>query len=466
MDKPVSVLLTDLYQLTMLQAYWHGAMNGPAVFEFFVRALPAPRNFLLAAGLEQALDYLATLAFDDEELACLAAQGRFDPAFLDSLRGLRFTGEVDAVPEGTAVFAGEPLLRIRAPLREAQLVESRLVNLLQFQTMVASKAVRTVLVARGKRLVDFGMRRAHGAEAALLSARASYLAGFDGTATVAAGVRFGIPLFGTMAHSFVQAHASEAEAFAAYARAFPGHTTWLIDTWDVEAAATLAARLAALLRREAGIRIEAVRIDSGDLGQYARQVRAILDAGQCGDIGIFASGNLDEYQVEALERGGAPIVGYGVGTRMNTSADAPYLDCAYKLVDYAGRPTCKLSVGKASWPGAKQVFRRSGPRGEMQADLIGLEDEQDVGAPLLQPVMRNGRLLAPLPGLEAIRARVRDQLAALPPALCALAPAEPYPVTIAASLEALARQVQAQRRAASLAAGGPQTQDGGPPAHA
>lgn len=453
MEKPGTAMLTDLYELTMLQAYHRSGMDGMAVFEFFVRALPAQRNFLLAAGLQQVLGYLSALAFSDDDIAWLRALGRFDNGFLDTLRGLRFTGDVDAVPEGTAVFANEPLLRIRAPLREAQLVESRLVNLLQFQTMVASKAVRSVLAARGKRLVDFGMRRAHGAEAALLSARASYLAGFDGTATVAAGACFGIPLFGTMAHSFIQAHASEAEAFEAYARAFPAQATLLIDTYDVDAAAALVAGLAPRLRED-GIRIDAVRIDSGELGATARRVRALLDAGGCPDVGIFASGNLDEYRVEALERSGAPIKGYGVGTRMNVSADAPFLDCAYKLVDYAGRPTCKLSPGKASWPGAKQVFRRFGGRGAMEADRIGLEGEQDFGAPLLQPVMRGGQALGAPPTLDEIRARVRVQLDALPPALLSLSPAKPYPVAISADLQALAQQVEARRRAGPEAAHG------------
>jgi nicotinate phosphoribosyltransferase len=444
MEPSAPVLLTDLYALTMLQCYHRSGMNEPAVFEFFVRALPPGRNFLVAAGLEHALDHLSTLAFDDASLGFLAGQGRFEPAFLDSLRGLRFTGDVDAVPEGTIVFASEPLLRVRAPLREAQLVESRLVNLLQFQTMVASKAVRTVLAAPGKRLVDFGMRRAHGAEAALLSARASYLAGFDGSATVAAGAAFGIPLFGTMAHSFVQAHATEADAFAAYLQAFPAHATLLIDTYDIDNAAALVAQLC-----RGGAPVEAVRIDSGDLGDNARRVRAILDQAGCPQVAIFASGNLDEYAVAALEAQGAPIQGYGVGTRMNTSADHPFLDCAYKLVDYAGRPCSKLSAGKATWPGAKQVFRRHGPRGEMRSDVVALDGEQDSGTALLEPAMRAGQRLEAPPALSAIRTRLRGQLDQLPPALRWLEPASPYPVTVSAALEALARQVAALALAAN-----------------
>lgn len=442
MERAASVLLTDLYELTMLQAYHRSGMRGTAVFEFFVRRLPTARNFLVTAGLAQVLDYLETLAFDADALEQLRALGRFDDDFLQALAGLRFSGDVDALPEGTLVFAGEPLLRIRAPLPEAQLVESRLVNLLHFQTMVASKAVRCALAGRGKRLVDFGMRRAHGAEAALLSARASWLAGFDGTATVEAGVRFGIPVFGTMAHSFVQAYASEEQAFEAYARAFPAHVTWLIDTYDLEAAAEIAARLAPRLARE-GVQVDAVRIDSGDLGEGARRARAILDAGGCREVGIFASGNLDEYQVELLVRAQAPIQGYGIGTRMNTSADFPYLDCGYKLVDYAGRPCLKLSPGKATLPGAKQVYRRYGARGQMEADIIGLDGEQDCGVALLQPAMRGGRRLAALPALAESRALVRSQLDALPVALHSLEPAAPYPVSVSNALDALARQARA-----------------------
>jgi nicotinate phosphoribosyltransferase len=442
MERAASALLTDLYELTMLQSYHLRGMRGTAVFEFFVRELPPERRFLVAAGLEQALDYLETLAFDTADLEQLSALGRFDPGFLAALADFRFTGDVDAMPEGTVVFANEPLLRIRAPLPQAQFVESRLVNLLHFQSMVASKAVRSRLAARGKRLVDFGMRRAHGAEAALLSARASWLAGFDGTATVEAGIRFGIPVFGTMAHSFVQAHDSEERAFEAYARAFPGHVTLLIDTYSINAAARTVARIAPRLRAE-GMHIEAVRIDSGDLLEGARQVRAILDGAGCRDIGIFASGNLDEYRIDALERAGAPIQGYGVGTRMNTSADCPYLDCAYKLVQYAGRPTLKLSAGKETWPGAKQVYRRTGPRGRIEDDRIALDGEQDCGMPLLRPAMRGGRRVAPAPSLLDSRTLLVGQRSALAAALLALEPGEPFPVVVSAGLDELRRQVEA-----------------------
>ena len=330
-----SALLTDLYQLTMLQAYHDEGMNDTAVFEFFVRKLPAARNFFMAAGLEQALDFLAELRFEADELDWLARCGRFRTDFVASLADLRFTGAIDAMPEGTLFFPDEPILRVVAPMREAQLVETRLINLLQFQTLVASKAARSRLAAPGRLLVDFGLRRTHGAEAGLLAARASYIAGFDGTSNVLAGALWDEPIFGTMAHSYVQAHDSELAAFERFAASHPRSTTLLIDTYDTEQAARDLLPLAARMER-AGTPIQAVRLDSGDLGEHARQVRAILDDGGARGIRIFASGNLDEYELHKLVAGGAPIDGFGVGTRMNTSADRPYLDCAYKLQEYAG----------------------------------------------------------------------------------------------------------------------------------
>ncbi|RYE71913.1 MAG: nicotinate phosphoribosyltransferase, partial [Oxalobacteraceae bacterium] len=271
-------LLTDLYEITMLQGYFLQQMNRPTVFEFYVRHLPAERNFLIAAGLAQVVDYLAALRFDEEDLTWLRQCGRFDESFVQSLAGFCFTGDLDAVPEGTVVFADEPLLRISAPLREAQFIESRLVNLMHYQTLVASKAARSVMAAQGRTLIDFGLRRAHGAEAALLSARASHIAGFDSTATVLAAALFGIPVAGTMAHSFVQVHDFESDAFAAFAHAFPDNATLLIDTYDTEAAARMVVPLAKWLREEEQIRVKAVRIDSGDLAALACSVRSILDA--------------------------------------------------------------------------------------------------------------------------------------------------------------------------------------------
>lgn len=436
-----SPLLTDFYELTMLQTYFSRGMNDTAVFEFSVRQLPAGRNFLIAAGLAQVVDYLEQLLFDHDDLAWLSASGRFDPAFVASLIDFRFSGAVDALPEGTVFFADEPLLRISAPLREAQFIESRVMNLLHYQSLVASKAARSVLAAQGRRLIDFGLRRAHGAEAAVLSARASYIAGFDGSATTIAAPLFGIPVFGTMAHSFVQAHDYETDAFAAFAHAFPHDATLLIDTYDTEAAAQQVVRLAQWLQEEEGIQIKAVRIDSGDLDAVARRVRQILDAGDCSRIGIFASGNLDEYALQALVNNGAPIDGFGIGTRMNTSADAPYLDCTYKLVDYAGQACRKRSSGKAMWPGCKQVLRHVDAHGVMRGDVLTLQGDDLAGAPLLQPVMRSGRLLAPLPSLADSRAYAQAQLASLPPALHALGAAAPYPVAVSEALRQLAQRV-------------------------
>jgi nicotinate phosphoribosyltransferase len=439
-EEASSVLLTDLYQLTMLQAYHDQGMNETAVFEFFVRKLPEQRNFLMAAGLEQALDFLEHLRFDDAELDWLRQCGRFRRGFVDSLADLRFTGSVWAMAEGTVCFPDEPLLCVEAPLREAQLVESRLINLLQFQTLVASKAARVRLATGAGLLVDFGLRRAHGAEAGLLSARASYLAGFDGTATVQAGRRWNIPLFGTMAHSFIQAHGREMEAFEHFARSHPQATTLLIDTYDTEAAAEALVPLARRLEAE-GIRVNAVRIDSGDLGEHARRVRAILDAAGLREVRIFASGNLDEYAIGALRQAGAPIDGFGVGTRMNTSADQPYLDCAYKLQEYAGVARRKRSEGKATWPGRKQVFRRLDAKGHLAGDTLGLAGETLAGQPLLAPVMRDGRRLASSPSLAEARAHAQAQLESLPPALRRIDPAAGYEVLVSTALRDLAAEV-------------------------
>lgn len=439
-----SVLLTDLYQLTMLQAYFDKRMNNTAVFEFFVRKLPQNRNFLLAAGLEQVLDYLENLRFAPDELAWLKRSGRFHERFVDSLADLRFTGEVWAMPEGTPFFADEPILRVVAPIREAQLVETRIINLLQFQILIATKAARVRLVAPDSLLVDFGLRRAHGAEAGLLSARTSYLAGFDGSSNVLAGMHWDIPVFGTMAHSFIQAHEDEIAAFDDFSHSHPKATTLLIDTYDTEAAARAIVPLAAKLAQD-GIAVQAVRIDSGDLGKHAKNVRAILDDGGLSGVRIFASGNLDEYAVHALLAAGAPIDGFGVGTRMNTSDDCPYLECAYKLQEYAGEARRKRSEGKASWPGRKQVFRRFDADGRMNGDTLALENGDGPGTPLIECVMRDGRRLAPSPTLAQIRERSREQLELLPPACRSLETAPPYPVEVSPALRDLAARVDQRK---------------------
>jgi len=425
----------------MLEGYFEAGMTETAVFELFVRKLPPSRNFLVAAGLEQVVHFVENLRFGDAELQWLEQSRLFRPGFVARLADLRFTGDIHAMPEGTVFFPNEPLLRVTAPMPEAQLLETRVLNLVHYETLVASKAVRAVLAAPGKKLVDFGLRRAHGAEAGLLAARASYLAGFDGTATVLAAPAFGIPVFGTMAHSFVEAHDDESEAFADFARAFPDNAVLLIDTYDTLAGARNAIAVAKRLSRH-GIKIRGVRLDSGDLAALSRQVREELDLGGLTDTTIFASGNLDEYRVRDLVAAGAPIDGFGVGTSLVTSSDAPYLDAVYKLQEYAGRPRRKRSTGKATWPGRKQVYRVGDAQGMFVHDVVTLEDDLREGDPLLVPIMEDGRRIVPPPDPAAIRARAAGELARLPAALRGLEEADmPYPVEIAPPLAALADAV-------------------------
>lgn len=432
-----SALATDLYELNMVQAYRDRGEEGEAVFEFFVRRLPERRGFLLAAGLEDVLTYLETLRFGAEEIDWLKQSGRFRANLIDYLAGFRFTGDVHAIPEGTVCFPNEPLVRITAPLPQAQLIETRLINILHFQTMVASKAARMVLAAPGKNLADFGLRTAHGAEAGLFSARASYIAGFGGAANVEAGLRYGIPVVGTMAHSFIQVHDGEAAAFEAYARARPDGVVLLIDTYDTEAGARKVVDLAPQLKRD-GISIRGVRIDSGDLIAAARKVRAILDAGGLKDIVILVSGGINEDVLQTMAREQAPIDGFGIGVNLDASIDAPSLDCAYKLQEFGGRPRRKRSEGKATWPGRKQVWRSYDADGRMAGDVLSVEDDAQAGEQLIVPVMRGGKRLAPAESLGDIRARAARELARLPEPLRRLEPGPSYPVMVAGRLRALA----------------------------
>ncbi len=441
-DATHSLLLTDLYQLTMLQAYWQHGMQAPAVFELFVRALPPCRRFLVAAGLESVLDLAAHVRFTPDELAWVDGCGRFTTGFARWLEGLRFEGDLHALPEGTLFFPDEPMLQVIAPIAQAQLLETRILNLLHFQTVVASKAARAVLVAEGRTLIDFGLRRAHGAEAGLLAARSAWLAGFDGTATALAGPRYGIPVFGTMAHSFVQAHEDEAAAFERFAESFPTNAVLLIDTYDTIAAARKVVALAPKLAAR-GIRIKGVRLDSGDLEALSVGVRKLLDEAGLKEAIIFASGNLDEYRLRDLVRAGAPIDSFGVGTALTTSSDAPYLDAVYKLQEYDGRPRRKRSTGKATWPGRKQVWRQRDAAGRIAHDVVGLADEQQPGVPLLVEVMRAGQPLAPGSLLDA-RHRCAEELARLPPALETIdvdAVAPGYSVAISPRVRALAAEL-------------------------
>lgn len=445
MTSSTSPLLTDLYELNMVQAYLDRAADGEAVFEFFVRRLPARRGFLLAAGLADALDFLETLQFSHTEIEWLAGTGRFRKNLLDYLERFRFTGDVHAIPEGTVCFPNEPLLRITAPLPQAQLVETRLINILNFQTLIASKAARMVLAAPGKSLADFGLRTAHGAEAGLYSARASYLAGFAGAANVLAGERYGIPIVGTMAHSFVQVHDDESRAFENFARARPDGVILLIDTYDTEAGARKVVELAPRLKAD-GIAIRGVRIDSGDLAAMARKVRRILDDGGLKDVIILVSGGVDEDVLQSMMKSGAPIDGFGIGVSLATSLDAPAFDCAYKLQEYAGQPKRKLSEGKVTWPGRKQVWRSYDSDGRMRGDILSVEGDTQPGEPLIVPVMRAGQRIAPSPTLAQIRARAAADLARLPEPLRQLETGSDYPVKVADALKALAAQADTKMR--------------------
>ncbi|MER7965148.1 nicotinate phosphoribosyltransferase [Streptomyces ardesiacus] len=402
------VTTTDLYEITMALSYLLEDMSRPATFSLFVRNLPPERGFLVSAGAEPVLDYLSAFRITSADVEDFASALHRSPSDVSALDGVTFTGEVRAVPEGRVVFAGEPLLEVTAPLTQAQLVETFLLNQVSHQTAVASKAVRSVLAADGRPVVDFSLRRTHGTSAGMQAARMAALTGFAGTSNVAAAVRWGLTASGTMAHSYVEAFPDEETAFRAFARAHPGPVTLLVDTYDSVRGVRTAARVLRDLGRGPGC---AVRLDSGDLGGLARRARVELDCSGLPDVRVIASGGLDEYGVDTLVRSGAPIDMYAVGTRVGTSADAPYLDSAYKLVEYDARPVMKLSSAKVTSPGRKQVFRR--PDGD---DVIALWDEPGPpGAePLLRTVMRDGRRIGPPDTLPEAHARLTADLVALP----------------------------------------------------
>jgi nicotinate phosphoribosyltransferase len=445
-------LATDLYQLTMGASYAALHMDRSATFSLFVRRLPANRSFLIVAGLEEALERLSALRFDRAALEYLRSVGQIRQDFLDVLADFRFTGDVWAVPEGRAVFADEPLLEVQAPIIAAQLVETVLVNAFHFPTLVATKAARCVAAAPNATLIDFGLRRTPSIDAGLAVARAAYLAGFASTSNMLAGERYGIPVAGTVAHSFIETFPNEIEAFRAFARTFPGPVTLLIDTYDTVQGARHAVTVAHELTAQ-GRRLQAVRIDSGDLAALSRQVRQILDDAGLGDVRIVASGGLDEFELAALTQAGAPIDAYGVGTRLGMSADAPVLDMAYKLVEYDGIPRLKLSAGKETLVGAKQVWRRRDETGRFAVDRIAARDEPAPGQdwePLLVPVMARGDVLT-RSTLNEARARHRAEMAALPDRLLTLENQAPYPVERSPALAERQRAaVEAARRREGL----------------
>ena len=419
-------LFTDLYELSMLQSYLAEGMNAPAVFSLFVRRLPKERNYFLACGLEHVLDYLETLRFTPDSLAYLESLPQFSSAFLDWLAEFRFEGDVHAAPEGTVVFENEPLLEITAPLPQAQLVETFVMNQVHLATVLASKAARVVEAAEGRAVVDFGSRRMHGVDAALKAARAFTVAGLAATSNVLAGRLFDLPVTGTMAHSYVQAHDNEAAAFKAFARAFPG-TILLVDTYDTLEGVK---RVIALSKSEPAdaFQVRGVRLDSGDLGSLAKDARRLLDDAGLSRVEIFASGGLDEHKISELVAAGAPIDGFGVGTALGVSQDAPGLDIAYKLCEYAGRGRLKLSAGKPILPGRKQVFRQE-KAGQAHKDIIARAQENLPGQPLLKRVMRDGKRTEAAESIARIRERAAAEIARLPPEIRALGPAHPtYPV--------------------------------------
>jgi nicotinate phosphoribosyltransferase len=441
-----AALFTDLYQLTMAASYLREGMRGPATFSLFVRQLPRERSFLVAAGLEEVLNFLRDFRFSDDALSYLDSLDLFDPVFLEFLRRLRFTGLVRAVPEGTVVFQNEPLLEITAPIIEAQLVETAVLNLVHFQTLLASKAVRCVLAARGRPVVEFGLRRTHGIDAGMKAARCAFIAGAAMSSNVLAGLHYGIPPSGTMAHSYVSAFPREIDAFRAFPRSFPARTTLLLDTYDTLTAARKAVRVAKEMETK-GQRLAGVRLDSGDLVELSKQVRHVLDDAGLAYVKIFVSGGLDERGIERYLTDGAPIDAFGVGTRMDVSADQPYLDMAYKLVEYDGRPVLKSSAGKGTWAAQKQVYRRLRSGEGFAGDVIALREEP---APpgtveiLLRSVMERGRLLAPHPPLPVVRDYCAAQVASLPEDLRGLSGIATYPVSYSERLVSLQRSLEAQ----------------------
>lgn len=435
-DDDELVLLTDLYQLTMTQAYWKEAMQERATFSLFFRQMPPTRRFMLACGQQHAAALLSRLRFGDTALERLAGTGLFDAGFLDWLADWSFEGDIWTLPEGTPVFENEPLMEVEAPIAQAQLLESLVMNLVQLETVLASKAVRLVIAARGRPVVDFGMRRMHGIDAAVRGVRAYRSAGLSGTSNVLGGLRHDLALSGTMAHSYILAHDDEREAFRAFARHYPG-TTLLVDTHDTLAGVR---KVIEIMREEPEVAVRAIRLDSGDLGELARGARELLDAAGHDDITIVASSGLDEYQIETLLEDGAPIDAFGVGTQMGVSADAPVIDLSYKLVEYAGTPRVKHSPGKINLPCRKQLYRRRDADGRYAGDVIALRDEPGIdGEPLLCPLVRAGRLDDDeIARADAARERVRESLERLPDALRRLAPGDGgYPVDLSPELQRL-----------------------------
>ena len=436
-------LFTDLYQLTMGQVYLRSGKTAEATFSLFFRSYPPERGYFVLAGVQDAIDHLERLRFSDKDVEHLRSTGRFDDPFLGHLQGLRFTGSVRAMPEGSIFFANEPVMEVTAPVIEGQIVETLLINTINLQSVLATKASRVVHASRGRTVVDFAARRTQGVDAANALARVSYIVGFDGTSNVLAGSLYGIPTYGTMAHSFIETFADEADSFRAYAESFPDTSTFLVDTYDTLGGVRAAIEVAREMRKE-GHALRAIRLDSGDLLELATRSRALLDESGLADVEVFASGGLDEYEVDALLRGGAPIDGFGVGTKVGVSEDAPSTDCAYKLVEYDGRPTLKLSPEKQSLPGRKQVFRCRDDGGGLDHDLIGLADgdpPDGQAEPLLIEVMSGGRRVTARRPLRQLREDFGREYGRLPNEYKSLRSPDVYPVERSEELDRLGQDV-------------------------
>lgn len=434
-------LLTDLYQLTMAQSYLHSHKLESATFSLFIRDYPPHRGFFVCAGLRDVLEFLEQFSVDSAAIDYLHSTRMFTDDFLDFLKQLRFTGEVWAIAEGRLFFKDEPVLEVTAPIVEAQIVETFIINQINLQSLIATKAARCVYAANGRAVVDFSLRRTHGIDAGMKVARSSYLAGFVGTSNVRAGQYYGIPIVGTMAHSFVSSFEEEIESFRAFVSSFPNNSILLIDTYDTIEGARKAVQVAKEMAARSQ-RLQGVRIDSGDLAALAVAVRKVFDDAGLKDVKIIGSGGLDEYDLARLSAVNAPYNSYGVGTKMGVSGDAPWFDIAYKLVEYDGRPVLKLSTGKVSWPGRKQIFRASASNGRLQKDVIALRDEQLAHAEsLLCKVMENGRILRPLPSLEESRSTLQREFRLLPEPTKAIQNPASYPVEFSPRLTALRQEI-------------------------
>ena len=437
---PTNALFTDLYQLTMAQAYYRSGQSADATFSLFFRRFPANRAYYVFCGLQTALDYLDNFTFTSDDIASLKQRGEFDEEFLDFLRDLRLTCSVRAMDEGQVFFPNEPVMEVSGPLIHCQLVETALINLVNLESMLATKAARVIDAAGDRTVADFSARRTHGIDAAFAMARASYIAGFAGTSNVSAAVRLGIPMLGTMAHSYISSFDDETEAFRQYAKSFPDSSTFLVDTYDTLTGVQNAITVALEMESE-GHSLRAVRLDSGDLDDLSRSARKMLDDAGLQHVQVFASGGLDEFSIDRLVNAGAPIGGFGVGTRVGTSADAPFTDFVYKLVQYDGQPVMKLSENKVTLPGPKQVYRQYDQSGKMNRDVIHHADDPPSAEsrPLLKPVMENGTRIGTLPSLNEVRSFHADRVRELPDGLRGVRPSGSYQVDMSDTLRSLAR---------------------------